>query len=119
MFVTFAGKMPTVVFDEFVVGTQVHRHRLSANGTFRHEFGRDFHIALIFYHFTNDFLVVISFVVTRNTALKKPVITLCVKQPLFIESRFLKTVVNVCRDNEVIFVFYEFKKFVINGFRRI
>ena len=51
--------------------------------------------------------------------MKKTVIPLCVKQPLFIESRFLKTVINVCRDNEVIFVFYEFKKFVINGFRRI
>ena len=30
-----------------------------------------------------------------------------------------KTMIHVRRDNEVIFVFYEFEKFVINGFLRI
>ena len=54
-----------------------------------------------------------------NTALKQPVITLRVKEPLFIESRFLKAMVYVRRDNEVVFIFYEFEKFVINGFRRV
>ena len=111
--------MPTVIFDEFVVGTQIHRHRLSANGAFWHEIRRYFHILLLGNHLLNDFLVVIGFIMARNTALKKTVIPLGIKQPLFIESRFLETVVNVCRDNEVIFVFYEFIKFVINRFRRI
>ena len=53
----------------------------------------------------------------RYTALEQPVISLRVEQPFLIKSRFLETVVYIGRQDEIIFILYKCKQFVIYRFR--
>ena len=56
---------------------------------------------------------------TRRGTLKKSVVALRIKEPLFIESRLLKAVIDVGGNDEIIFIFYKFEKLAIDGFGRI
>ena len=52
---------------------------------------------------------------TRLAALEQTVIALCVKQPFFIKTRFLKTVVHIGREYKIIFFGYEPVQRIVNG----
>ena len=77
------------------------------------ELGRDFHIFLPLYHLPNYRFVIKSFLTARLTALKQTVIALRVEQALFIKASFLKAVVNVCGNNEIILVLHQLQKVLI------
>ena len=50
--------------------------------------------------------IIIRFVVAGNGALEQPVIALRVEQTVFVTARLLETVVDICRNDEIILVFY-------------
>ena len=56
---------------------------------------------------------------TGKAALEQTVIALGIKQPVFIKSGLLETVVHICSKNEIILIFHQRKKLFINWFRSI
>ena len=117
--VSRGGGVPALVLDKAVVRAQIHRHRLAAMRAFRNQLGRDFHILLPLHHLSNRLLVVKSFLTAGLGALEQPVVALSVEKPRFVESRFLKTVVDVGRDDEVILIFYHIEQHAVNRLRRV
>ena len=91
---------------------------------FRH-FGRDKcavrvnHISLRRDHAFGDFLVIERLRTARLTALEQAVIALRVKQPLLIKACFLKAVIHVGRDHEIVLVSHQLQKVVIDRLRCI
>ncbi len=80
--------VPTLVFNEFIIASQVHCKRFSAMLTDGHKLGWNFHIILPVEHFKNSSLVVKNFLTARLTALKQSVIALRVKKSLFSKQPF-------------------------------
>lgn len=110
-----SGFPPAFVFGKTVVRTQVHRHGLSAFRAPRDQRGGDAHVFLFFHHAQDKGPVIIGLPVTRLAALEQTVIALCVKQPFFIKTRFLKTVVHIGREYKIIFFGYEPVQRIVNG----
>ena len=87
--------VPACVLYKGIITSQVHRHRRTADRTFRYQRCGDFHILLLRYHFAHGFLVIIGFIVTGFRALPQAVIALRVKQPFFIKASKLKLMVYI------------------------
>ena len=89
--------MPALILDKRIVRTQVHGHRLAADGAVRYKFGRDAHIFLFAQHCPYHALIVVSCMVAGDGALKQTVVSLRIKQSLLVKARDLKAMVDVCR----------------------
>ena len=55
----------------------------------------------------------------RLTTLKQTIISLCIKDSVFIKSCLLKTMIHICRQYKIIFFFYQFIQVLIYRFWRI
>lgn len=120
--IAFGGGIPSCVLDKGVVSSQVHRHRPAASWTAGDQFGGDAHAdrnaighlqpflrcakALGFHHLTDDFLVIISLMVTKRGALPQAIITLGVEEAALVKSSALKTVIHIGGEDEIVFIFY-------------
>ena len=102
--VAVGGGAPAVVFDEGVVGAQVHGHFAAADGTAGDEADRDAHAALAGNHFADGAFVVVGARVAGPGALPEAVVALGVEEAGFVESGALEAVVDVGREHEVIAV---------------
>ena len=80
---------------------------------------RYFHIFLPRHHFPNDSFVIEGFLTARLAALEQTIITLRIEQPLFVKSGFLKTVIHVRRDDEIVLVSHQLQKVVVDWLGRI
>lgn len=74
---------------------------------------------MCFDHLADDRFIVISFFVARDTALKQAIISLGIKQAVFVKSCFLKTVVHIGGQDKMIFIFYQIIKRAVNRLRRV
>ena len=113
VFIPFRCSVPAFVLHEGIIAAQVHGQRLPAMGTGRKKLGRYFHILLPFDHLPNDRLIIKGLLTARLTALEQTIIALRVEQALFIKASFLKAVVNVCGNNEIILVLHQLQKVLI------
>ena len=128
--------MPAFIFHKRVIRAQIHAHRFSAVWAVRHQFGWDPHaqvsvlrrnkasvfqdlIPLGKQHLSNDFFIVILFLAARLRALKQAVISLRVKQTVFIKSGFLEAVVYICGDDKIALIFHQAEQFLVNRFWRV
>ncbi len=110
--------VPTLVLDEFVVGAQVHGHRLAADGTARDQLGRDLHILLPFDHCDDRVLVVVGFVMARHGALEQAVVALCIEQPLLVKACHLKLMIDIRCKDKVVLVLNKLQQVIIHGLWR-
>ena len=118
--VSFICRVPARVFRKTVVAAEICRQRFSADGTSRYEFFGDFHIFLLRNHSFYRIFVFVCPLPARLGTLEKPVVALNIKKPFFVKARFLKAMVDVCCDNEMVFVLYKRQKRGENfGFRDI
>ena len=79
----------------------------------------DTHIRLLFIHLPDDGLIVVGFLAAGTGALEEAVVPLGVEETLFVEARFLKAVVHVGSEDEVIFVLYQVQKVLVNRLRGV
>ena len=107
--------VPALVLDEGIIGAQIHRHRLAADGTLWDQLGGDFHILLKLDHVLDAFLIVIGLIVARLTALEESVIALSVEKALFVEACLLELVVNICSDNKIVLVLYKPEQLLVSA----
>ena len=80
---------------------------------------RYFHIFLPLHHLPNDNLVIKGFLTARLAALEQTIIALRIEQPLFVKSGFLKTVIHVRGDDEIVLVSHQLQKVVVDWLGRI
>ena len=106
--------MPSLVLDKLIVSPQIHRHGLAAMWANGQKLGRNSHILLPRDHFADQRLIIKGFFAARFTALEQTVVALRIEQPLFVESRFLKAVIHIGCDNEVIFVCHRLQKVLVD-----
>ena len=66
-----------------------------------------------------DSFVIKGFLTARLAALEQTVITLRIEQPLFVKSGFLKAVVHVRGDDEIVLVRHQLQKVVVDRLGRI
>ena len=117
--IPFRSTMPTLVLNELVIASQVHCKRFSAMRTDGQKLCRNFHIFLPVEHFKNNILILKSFLTARLTALKQTVIALRVEKSLFVKACFLKAMVNICCDYEIILIRHKLQQVLIDRLRRI
>ena len=133
--ILFCCPMPSFIFYKCIICPKIHTHRFSTLRATRNQLFRNFHFhscifrlyqlsffnlkSLAQYHIFYCFFVIISFLMAWFTALKKPIITLRTKQPLLIESRFLKTLVYIRCQHKIIFLSCQFIQSVVYLFRCI
>jgi len=72
------------------------------------------HLLLAFHHFADQCFVIKGLLTAWYAALKQSVVALCIEQPLFVKSRFLKAMVYVGRDDEVVFIRHQLQQILIN-----
>ena len=118
-FVAVCGGVPALVLDEFVIGEQVQRCGFAAVRAGGKELGGDAHGFLPAHHFADDRFVVPCFLTAWFGALEQAVVALCVEQALFIKTRLLEAVVDVCGNDEICFLLNELQQVVIDRLRRV
>ncbi len=64
-------------------------------------------ISLCQHRFSNYLFIIICFFVAWFHALEKSVVTLHIKKAVFVKSCFLKAMLHICCENEIIFFFYQ------------
>ena len=111
--------MPSLVFDELVIGTEIHGHRPAAPRAVRHQFSWCAHVRLVFYHLAYNAPVVISLLMAGKAALEKAVIALSVEKPFLVKTGFLETVVHIGGYDEIVFDLYDREQVVIYRLRRV
>ena len=122
--------MPAVVFCKGSIRPQIHRHLRPAGRTSGDQLCRHCHFQLSAFrnrqapvfcydkalcpnHLSDGILVVISLRQTGIPALKQSVISLCIKKPLFVKTRFLETMIDIGGKDKIVFILYQCKKSVI------
>ena len=96
--------------------TEIHSKRFPTVGALGDKIGRDFHVFLRIHHTVDDFFVLVGVGAARCTALKQPIISLCIKKALLIKAGFLKLVVYIGCDNEIVFLPDKGQKIVVHAF---
>lgn len=97
--ISFRRFVPAFILDEFIIAAQVYRKRRTAVRTNGQKLGRNSHVLLPIRHFADNRFIVVGFLAAGRTALKQAVITLCIKQTLFVKARTLKLVIDIgCQD---------------------
>lgn len=103
--IAFSCFIRAFVLDKGVVTAQVHGHGSAAHRTVRYQGRWNFHVLLFQDHFPDCFLIVIGLVMTGKRTLPQAVVSLGVKQPLFIKAGHLELMVHVGGQNKIISVF--------------
>ena len=71
------------------------------------------------HHFFNSLFIVIGFLMARFTTLKQTIISLCIKDSVFIEPGLLETMIHICRQYKIILLFHQIMQVLIYRFWRI
>ena len=117
--ISLSGAVPAGVFHKGIVCSEIHGHRFAAYRASGDQFRRDSHIFLRFHHFPDGSFVVIGLFMAGSGALPKAVVPLSVKQPVFIKTGFLETVVYIGGKDKVVFVLNQAQKIGVDGLRGI
>lgn len=115
--VSFRSTIPTLILHKCIVTPQIHCHWLATERAMRNQFCRHTHTFLLLHHLTNGGFVIIGFLATRLVTLKQAIITLRIEQPMLIESRLLKLVINIGSQNNVILILDQSQQVLIHWFR--
>ena len=113
--VALCSSVPALIFDKRAVCAQVHGHGAAADRAVRHQFSRHPHVPLRCDHAADHLFIVIGLLMTGLAALPQAVVTLGVKQALFVKPRQLKLMVHIGREHKVVFVPDQLEQPVING----
>ena len=117
--ISFGCSVPALVLYKFIIAAEVHGHGFAAMRADGEKFRRYFHIFLPLHHLPNDGFVIESFLTARLAALEQTIIALRIEQPLFVKSGFLKTVIHIRRDNEIVLVSHQLQKVIVDWLGRI
>ena len=74
-------------------------------------------VPLCFHHPAHQRFIVEGLRAAGLCALEQPVIALCIKQPLFVEARFLETVVHIGGEHEIVLVLHQVEQIVVDRLR--
>ena len=133
--VPFCCLMPSPIFNKCLIRSEIHTHRLTTVWAIWNQTRRNYTLYFsvfrflqfsIFYlksltqhHFFNDFFIVIVFLMARLTTLKQTIISLCIKDAVFIKAGFLETMIHICRQYKIILLFHQIIQVLIYRFWRI
>ena len=116
--------MPALVLHKTVIAAKIRGHPFSVIRTYRHKIGRNRHLDFCIFrddqlsilsdlisfrqdHPADDLVVIVGLVLrrlARGTALKQAIVALRIKKPLLIESTSLEAMINIGRQDKIIFV---------------
>ena len=119
IFIAILCPIPAFILDKGIIATEIYSHWTTALWTVWNQFCWNTHIFLFLQHPTNQFLIFIRFLVTWFAALQQPIVSLGIKQPLFVKSSFLETVIYIGGNHKIILILHQTKQIFIDRIRYI
>ena len=133
--VPFCCLVPSIIFNKCLIRSEVHAHRLATVWAIWNQprWNRKLYFSIFRFlqfpvfnlesltqhHFFNSLFIVIGFLMARFTTLKQTIISLCIKDSVFIEPGLLETMIHICRQYKIILLFHQIMQVLIYRLWRI